>query len=67
MTDASNVGSARLLLRAADRMAAAVDHMVEVGLINARCEAADALLDYDNLDDHRASFGIEPRPDKKHS
>lgn len=55
-------GAGRLILRAADRMAAGVDHMVSVGLLSSRCEAADALLDYDDLDEERARFSVAPRP-----
>lgn len=54
------IGSARLIIRAADRMARGVQHYVDVGLLNARSEPADALLDYQDLDDHRADFGLPP-------
>lgn len=51
----------RLLVRASDRLAAAVAHRIELGHLDARSEAGDALLDWDSLDDHRAAVGIEPR------
>lgn len=56
----SVVGSARLIIRAADRIARGVDEHVKVGLLNARSEPADALLDYADLDSHRAVLGLPP-------
>lgn len=50
----------RLLVAAADRMARAIDRLVVNGTIGSRSEAADALLDYSGLNDHREAFGIEP-------
>lgn len=60
VSNATVVGSARLIVRAADRMARGVDHHVKVGLLNARSEPADALLDYADLDSHRAVLGLPP-------
>lgn len=54
------LGSARLLVKAADRLASHVARLVRAGRVSSRSEAGDALLDYDSLDDHRASLGLPP-------
>lgn len=50
-------------MRAADRLADAVELMIERGLIDARSPAADALLDYNSADNqpHRDVFRLAPR------
>jgi hypothetical protein len=57
-------GSARLLLVAADRLAAELAALIASGRLDARSPAADALLDYDHPDNdsHRRQLGLGPRP-----
>lgn len=56
-------GSGRLLVRSADRIADAVERLIERGVLDARSEAADALLDYNSSmnEPHRAAFRLPPR------
>lgn len=58
------LGSARLIIRAADRVADGVRLAVEIGLLGSRTKAADALLDYDDLADHRAALALVPPPEE---